>query len=367
MGKGAENFQKVFLRRVLVGFVVFLSWGHSYAQTSTCAQTLRLVRSTYEQGRFHEIPALLESCLEPGEGNFTKQERVEALRILTLAYIYREEPDLADQTMMDLLRTDHYFEINENVDPAEFTALYKTFRTKPLFALGLRFGANSTIAAPRRNFFVGSNAGNKGEYSLGYGIQLAASFEKELFKKENNKWTAAPEIMYITSSYSYANEALTLSDQTGDPYSGLEAIIDQSRLDINALAQYKLLNSIINPYIMFGIGASYLMKADLLLETEFPQKGTAVSGPSIDLKNSYKTLDYSAILGAGIKFKFGEIYLIADLRYKYGLTNTTQVTARSNPEATFDYGFINNDLNQGNIIANIGFIWPYFKPKKLLK
>ncbi|MEQ8423852.1 MAG: hypothetical protein RIA63_04020, partial [Cyclobacteriaceae bacterium] len=122
-------------KKCIVGLIFVAITSYSYAQTSTCAQTLRLARSTYEQGRFHEIPALLESCLRGGDGNFTKQESVEALRILTLSYIYQEEPEQADVAMLRLLNTDHYFEVNENVDPAEFTALYATFRTDPVFAL----------------------------------------------------------------------------------------------------------------------------------------------------------------------------------------------------------------------------------------
>ena len=96
----------------IVALICGLFSGYTYAQTSTCAQTLRLARSTYEQGRFHEIPALLNSCLTSSNG-FSKQEKVEALRILTLSYIYQEEPLQADDAMLTLLNTDHYFEIND--------------------------------------------------------------------------------------------------------------------------------------------------------------------------------------------------------------------------------------------------------------
>jgi len=356
------------MRLSILGLFLILLAGYTHAQTSTCAQTLRLARSTYEQGRFHEIPSLLENCLKGGTGNFTKQESVEALRILTMAYIYQEEPEQADQAMMRLLSTDHFFEINENVDPAEFTALYKTFRHKPLFAVGLRFGVNSTFATPKENFFVGGAAGNKGEYSPAFNFQVGAVFEKQLFEKNpNSKWIAAPEIILSNHRYGYANESLTLSDQTGQPYSFIDGTFDQSRLDLNALVQYKLKNSIINPYVTFGAGASLLLSGTLQVETQFPQEGSVVTGPAIDIKKTFNPLDYTVIIGSGVKFKFGEIYLLADIRYKYGLTNLVKTSARTNPEATFDYGFVSNDLTQSSVVANIGFIWPYFNPKKLLK
>ena len=359
----------MMIRTCIVGLIFFLSCGYMYAQTSTCAQTLRLARSTYEQGRFHEIPALLENCLASGESKFTKQERVEALRILTMAYLYQEEPEQADETMIRLLNTDHFYEPNVNVDPAEFTALYATFRTDPVFALGLKFGANNTYPTALNNFYVGNASVGKGEYSPLFNIQIGASFEKKLFLGKRNsrlsQLTAAPEIMFSNHTFSYANEVLTQSDQTGLSYSQIDTKYSQSRLDLNGLIQYQLKESTINPYVMAGPGISYLLKTDAEIETQFPSEGSVVTGPSVDVTDTFNALDYTAIVGAGLKFKFGEIYLAADVRYKYGLTNLINTSTRSNPEATFDYGSVPNDMRQSSVIVNIGFTWPYFNPKKL--
>jgi hypothetical protein len=54
-------------------------------KTTTCAQTLRLARSVYENGRLHELPDLMKDCL--GKTEWTTQERVDAYKLLTLAYI----------------------------------------------------------------------------------------------------------------------------------------------------------------------------------------------------------------------------------------------------------------------------------------
>src|SRR6187549_1035341 len=88
-------------------FLVLISL-EGYSQLVSCSQTLRLARSTYEQGRLHEIPALLAKCLA---GGFSQQEKVEAYKLLCLSYIYLEEPQKADEAMLNLLRTDHYFKI----------------------------------------------------------------------------------------------------------------------------------------------------------------------------------------------------------------------------------------------------------------
>ncbi len=358
------------MRSLLIGIMLIFLSLRGWAQTSTCAQTLRLAVSTYEQGRLNEVPGILENCLRQGGANaFTKQERVTALRILTLAYIYQEEPEKADETMLLLLNADHFFEINENVDPAEFTALYKTFRTKPIYSVGGKFGGNGSLPTPTKNFFVGSDAATNGEYSTGYNIQIGGVFEKALFEKKYAapRWTAAPEIMFMQNKFSYANEELTTNDASGDPNALLEAEFSQTRIDLNLLLQYKLKDHYLNPYISFGPALSYLLSASGQFQTQFPTNGTAVTGPSIDLKDSFQSLDYALIASAGLKFKFGEIYLTADIRYKYGFANQIDEEARTNPEAAFDFGFISNDFRQSNLMINLGFIYPYFNPKKLLR
>src|SRR5438105_6022452 len=116
------------MRRILLTAFIAIGFSAGFAQTTSCSQTLRLARSTYDQGRLHEVATLMEKCLK---GGFTQQEKVEAYKLLCLTYLYLEEPEKADDAMLNLLRTDPYFEVNKQVDPAEFIALYRTFRTQP--------------------------------------------------------------------------------------------------------------------------------------------------------------------------------------------------------------------------------------------
>jgi hypothetical protein len=129
------------MRRLLPLLFLFISYC-SLAQTPggpTPAQTLRLARATYEQGRLHEIPSQLS---EEIISQMSKQEKVEAYKILCLSYIYLEEPEKADEAMLNILSTDHYYEINDRVDPAEFVALYYTFRRNPIYRIGAKLGGN---------------------------------------------------------------------------------------------------------------------------------------------------------------------------------------------------------------------------------
>src|SRR5436190_8360022 len=129
----------------------------AYSQTSNCTQTLRLMRSTYEQGRLHELGSQSEACLNAPEGKgFTKEEKRVAYRLITLSWIYLEEPEKADESMLNLLNASHFYEINKAVDPAEFIALFNKFRHDPIFRYGLKFGGNATQPQATELHNVGS-------------------------------------------------------------------------------------------------------------------------------------------------------------------------------------------------------------------
>jgi len=337
---------------------------NTLAQTTSCAQTLRLARSTYDQGRLHELPELLKNCLENG---FTKQERVEAYKFLALSYTYLEEPEKADEAMLKLLQTDHYFEINEGVDPAEFVALYKTFRTRPIFSVALKFGPNATLPQVTDNYYVGNGARGTGKYGQRIGFQFGLSFEKEFFASSKSKFlkklTFAPELQYVTRSFNYTSPSVFLSDQVGEPVANALVVYKQTWIDLNLIVQYKIKKSILNPYVGIGPGASYILNATNQL-TLVPLSGSTVSGPNIDVTSSYRPFVFSVIGLAGMKIKLGSLYITTEIRYQYGLMNLIDPNKRTNAEATFDYASTFNNFKQSNPGVTIGATVPIFKPKK---
>src|SRR5690349_11418561 len=134
------------MRRALI-FVFFLIACKAFSQTDQCVQTLRLARATYEQGRLHEIETQLLPCLKGGFNKDQKQLEVEGYKLLCLSYIYLEEPEKANDAMLKILQTDHDFQINPAVDPAEFVGLHSTFRSKSMFSIGFIVGPNATLPA----------------------------------------------------------------------------------------------------------------------------------------------------------------------------------------------------------------------------
>lgn len=357
---------------LLSSIFVFTLSTRSFGQASTCTQTLRLARSTYEQGRLHELPGLLKNCLETPDG-FTKSERVEAYKILTNTYIYLEEPALADETMLRLLQADHFFKVNPEVDPAEFTSLYAKFQTKQRFRYGVKIGVNGTLASAIENFYVGDASKGQGKYSPKVGFQVGLVFEKDYFEK----FTLAPEILFTSRSFTYTNSRIFTIDsllEQGGEADGAEAIsiAKQSWIDLNVLAKYRLgkkdrEDTKFIPYLGIGPGVSFLIAGANQITTTAKGGKFTVSGPDVDLKDSFNSIVYSVVVMAGAKIRLGELYLTGDIRYQYGISNVVDNSTRTNQEAVFDYATQQNDYRQSNVSFNVGVMIPYFNPKKLIK
>jgi len=339
----------------------------AFSQASNCTQVLRLIRTTYEQGRLHELPNLSESCLRgTGAQAFTKEERKEAYRYLTLSYIYLEEPEKADEMMLNLLNTDHFYVPNKEVDPAEFIALYNKFRHDALFRVGLKFGLNLTQPVVTGYYNVGSAGAGQGKYTFSPSFQVYGVFEKDITRKL--PIVLAAELGYVARGYTYTNDNLATADEDPTkPISTQEFIFSQNYLDLNVIGQYKLANSInLQTYVGGGPGISYLLSSSNQATTILGN-GFTVSGGAVDDIPSYNKVLISATLVAGVKYKFGEVYLTAEARYQIGFTNVVNPAVRTNPEIAFDYQGRYNDYRFNNMIVNIGIIYPFFKPLKLIR
>lgn len=347
------------MKRILLFCLLAGIYVQGYSQASSCAQTLRLARSTYEQGRLHELEGILNPCINSG---FTAEEKVEAYKLLTLAYIYLEEPQKADEQMRKILETDHYFQINPEIDPAEFVALYKTFRTDPVYSLGLKFGPSLVVPSVINDYYTSSDAVGSGKYSPGLGIQVGVFFEKSVYKK----FSITPEVLFASRRYSETT-SLFVDDVTQELAGSNETIYKQSWIDLNALVKYEITTNAAKTFGTYaGLGpmASFSMSQKAQVNT-IGLSGSAVSGADVDVKDSFKTVFYAITVFGGIKYRIGGLYVIAELRYQYGLNNIVNPENRTNTEVALDYGAQFNDHRLSTLTGALGVSIPFFKPEKI--
>lgn len=342
--------------------LLFLSFS-VFAQTEpTPAQKLRLARATYEQGRLHEIPAQLDDRVIPG---WSKSEKVEAYKILCLSYIYLEEPDKADEAMLNILRTDPYFEVNEAVDPAEFVALYNTFRTSPIYRFGAKIGVNAsqpnvTESSPVVTLEKGS------QYKYAIGFMVGGVFEVPL---RNERLTLHGELMYIQKKYTLnllVNRSINPDEEAiQNEFEGTET---QDWLSLPITVEHLLWNEKFRkkrfrPYVAAGISVDYLI-SDKISAERFRTDAASIQQASFEPER--EKLNLGAILAGGVKIRISGGYIVGEVRYIYGLTKVnSEETVYENFTLLLDYGYADPIYKVSSLSITGSYIQNIFKPKKL--
>jgi hypothetical protein len=353
--------------------LVLLCAFYAEAQTSSDelspAQILRSARAIYDQGRLHELPPVLERAISlSGKNKFSQSEKIEAYKLLILTYIYLEEPQKADAKMIEMLRTDHFFTPIDS-DPVEFRSLYKKFRTISLFRIGFKLGLGQTHINVIKNYYM-TGQGN-GEYIPNISLHFGAVFEKD-FKK---KFVINPEVFFTTQSFNYKNEKIYFWDraetETGNAVANHKIV--QKRMQLNLLMQYKINEGKFFPYVALGPAIGYLTNSSF--EGDLAPGGRAehVTGSTIVNKVKYQKLNLSGMAVAGMRFKMSGIFIAADIRYQYGLFNAVNKEQRNindTPELNelfMRYNYVDNDFSINQAMFNVGIIYPFYSPKKIIK
>jgi hypothetical protein len=326
-------------------------------KTSTCAQTLRLARSIYENGRLHELPELMADCIRKSE--WSTQERVDAYKLLTLSYIYLEEPEKADEMMLNILNTDPEFKPNDNIDPAEFVALWRTFRTEPVYRLGVKAGANAT--QPNVRSFSPVNEGVE-SYGYGFGFQAGVTGEIAIF---NDKLFLNPELYFNIKSFNASNDFFEDDQKTDGKFR-------MSWVSLPVSVQYPLpigrnkIDPKWIPYVSAGISLDYLIGVSTELTTTITDQSdveTIISGK--DGKSQYKSFNFAPIISAGVKGKVKKAEIVAEIRYNFGVSTIfdKQKLYESQSEI-FGNKFVHGPFALNTLSVSVGYLLNKYIPRK---
>jgi hypothetical protein len=351
------------MKRLLHAFLFLLSISglhDAFAQQTSCAQNLRLARATYEQGRLHEVPTYVQSCIQNG----STQEKVEAYKLLCLTYIYLEEPEKADEAMLNILRTNHYFTIDPASDPAEFVALYRTFRTDPIYRIGVKMGVNAT--QPNVVSYVPANDG-KSTYNNAISFQGGIALEIPLLTKKINNLTFAPEVNFLLKSFEYENSVVYVEEVSKEEREFLTTGKENHTcISVPLSVQYRIMQSRLNPYISIGVSTDLLLSAkNTFLRTK--QEASSLEEQTLDLNSTRNKINISAIAAIGGKLRVTGGFAIAELRYSHGLSN---INGKDDIYSAFNRtfptgGYVDGIFKLNSLSFTIGYVYNMFNPKKL--
>ena len=351
---------------------VFLS--RVYGQDTTqCAQNLIDAQTLFTSGKLNQVTPKLENCLVAKKGGFTKDERVQAYKLLSVTDTYLEEYAKADLAVLNLLRTENEYQVNPEIDPTEFIKLYQKFRNYPIFQVGLRAGLNASMFSFGRTFESAGNPSNAGIYKGQLGFTGALDFEIPL-RSLNDNIELSPSLLY--NNMSYALSLGPLANEQGYSYTGTET---QTWLDLVATGRYLFKKPVVQnvavaakktsnyiPFVEAGLSLNYLNKAQI--SNPAGKFGTSYEQPAtIDMTSYRKKMNFGVIVGAGVKtdIPMGIIELRLDYNYALNQTNIIKLL----PTTLTDLG-INYEPAEFRIhyfTLTVVYMRKIYKPKKIVE
>ena len=336
-------------------------------QANACVQNIESAQQRYDEGRIQDIQALLTDCL--AAGNYTKAEESQALRLLTLSYIFLDDEVNSEYTMLLLLKANHEFEVNPVVDPTEFINLHDRFRTKPLFNVGLRyiFNFSQPIVTDLNSMY--NLSGERHDYSLIFSIfGIGANFEYEF--AEN--FIIYPEIHYKSISVGYlAEQQGVINENSDSAFFKTEYFEDQQWLSVPVSVKYNFdLDNMpaIKVYANAGLSVDFLLKSTLPADgTTLNTRGGQEIGFALTTTKDHNTVNFGVFAGAGITYKLGEGFISLEGRYQYSLTKFTKPEKALTPEnpQQINTGAQHDIYRLNHIAISLGYTMHMYFPKKL--
>ena len=349
-----SSYQACFFGTMIV-LVLSLFPIAAHAQDD-CSKTLQEARNLYDLGMIDEIPKMLAPCMQEG---FSRPQKIEAYKLLILAYLFDDDQFDAERTMTEFLKKYPEYEIMPN-DPVEFIHLFETYRTTSEFSFGLTVGLNLTnprIIEPFSMFDL-----NKAELSnktlSGYQIGVSAG------RYVSKRMMVNMELLLAQHRYSFTDKdtitKLGGNQQLNESYTYEENL---KKISLPVTVIYEINDGKLLYFIRAGASVNYVLSVSGLpsgINNKQPIPGT-----NTDMKNYRSTFYFNAIAGIGIHYKIPRGFLALDLRYNLGISNL--VLSEKRYENTYLYSqfkYLDDDFSLQTFSFSVGYYFSFYSPKK---
>lgn len=356
------NKYRYLILFIFSSFIMLNGFGQS-VDTTSCAQNLLDAQALFAAGKLNQVPGKIEGCLRAG---FTKAEKVQAYKLLSVTYTYLEEYDKADEAVLNLLKLEKEYKVNPEIDPTEFIKLYQKFRTYPIFQFGIKLGINNPFMTFGNTYENISNpSGNAGVFTMKNGLNAGLEFEIPIRKLSEN-FEICPALVFSTKSFSQL-DSLDMGDkfQSIGSFQGNEA---ETWIELPIMFRWIFHAGTLKPFVELGPSFNYLLKAtEAKPISQSPQQSP--KSPDLNVIDQRNQLNYAAQLGAGIKFDIpmAEVVIKANFNYALNQLNIRNSPAASSEVQTQFLGYQPVDFRIHYFSLTIGYIRKVYKPKKIFE
>lgn len=345
-----------YLKYICILFLAFVYL--SLAAQEDCMKSFQRARRLYDQGMIDEIPEILGPCIEAG---FTRNQKIEAYKLIILAYLFDDDQYEAEKTMLEFLKKYPEYEIMPS-DPVEFVYLFESYKTKAIISLGFTFGPNFTNPRIIEPYVAGDLTKNSSANSTGAGFQAGLNISRYI----TNRVFVNLGAIYKTSQYSFRDDIKHI--YKGDEERLAKITFDEtvSRLDIPFTVACEIIKTRnINYYLSGGCSAGNISRATGIPSISTTEDLPAVIGADITMTDYRESIIYSGIIGTGIKYKVPRGFLIFDLQYSIGINNIVIPETRNEISDLWSaYYYIDDDYSINSFTITVGYYFSLYQPKK---
>ncbi len=344
---------------IFSALLISLNLNSKIMNAQDCTETLQQARNMYTDGEIATIPDLLEACIKNG---FTKEEKVQAYKLIIQVYIFEDKIDEAEKTLLKLKKTNPVYQIDYENDGAEFIDLFKQYQTTAFLTVGLFVGLNLPIIQITERFTMGDIKNYNPEYTTSLGSNFQGGLRILYQPYPNVEVQFDP--FFMKSSFSYTSQFVSIEDY--DLYK-LEFIetINLIHFPLSAVYNYPVNNIV--PYVSAGFDLALLSSATSKPARNYDVTLTHITGTDIPLKelDHRNTLTKNIIIGLGVKWKRPRFYMFFDLRHHFALDNIVNASNRySNTEFDYKYHYIDDNLKMYNFMMTLGVAKSFYTHKK---
>lgn len=328
-----------------------------------CTQQLKTAMSMFEGGQPEYIPELLLPCLEKKNKSFSRQEKIQAYRLLTISYLLEQEDSLAQVSFKQLLDLDplHQIDVGLKENPAELLYLYESFQTHPVWFVSAQFGFNMSIPQVLQERSIAEDAL---QYIINPGLQVGVNLSKAI---QGRNWRIHTGLHYAIYEFETRN---MLHTGFGQPKQ--IQLLEQQRwiqiplslsYDFEKKSAYSFQYKAIYPFVKAGVRIDRLLKAEyseVRRDNNVSSSQTGLDQGDIGLQR--QALQVAAHIGGGVKIKVDRFHFFLDARYSFWPHNMVR-NPYTNHELIYLYGHVDHDLRLHHAAIHAGIEWSIFQHK----
>jgi opacity protein-like surface antigen len=356
------------IRKFFVVVLFLLGTMASYAQNE-CELTLTRATEEFNAGHLYGIPAILNDCLNKNQNHEWRQR---AYLLLAETYLLLEDPIGAENSYLEVLRANPEYVTDPQRDPIDLVYLSKKFTATPIFAFYAMLGPNTSPIRVIHDVTIGGESQTRQSYKLRLGWQIGGGVDYNY----NDNISFSAGFNYVFTGFQHVT-----TDLFGPNKDIVEFLDRQTWAVVPVTLKYTHAVGNVRPYGYVGYSANFLMRDKGILNvynrdaiessSEVPSDQLASANaetPNLNLNDHRQRWNGSFLLGGGVKYKYKLDFFFVDVRYSFGMKNLTDTQNRfNNYSEGMPYPYVDDDFRMDNFAISVGYIRPFYKPRKLKK